>query len=58
MIVTWIMETNMDEKKPVPNFPAAPGPPPKETPALPPRPRWQDMIEPERRYDPLRWLRH
>jgi hypothetical protein len=58
MLCACILEKSMDEKKPDPKAPAPPAPPPKEARPIPPRPRWQDMIEPERRRDPLRWLRH
>jgi hypothetical protein len=51
------MEKNMDEKKPEPKSPQ-PLPAAKEPRQVPPPPRWQDMIYPDRQRDPLRWLRH
>ncbi|MEA2721769.1 MAG: hypothetical protein QOJ39_3633 [Candidatus Eremiobacteraeota bacterium] len=48
----------MDEKKPDLKAPVPPAPPQKEARPIPPPPRWEDMIYPERRRDPLRWLRH
>lgn len=58
MILLCIVETNMDDKKPKPLAPQRPEPQGKEPQQVPPPPRWQDMIYPERRHDPLRWIRH
>jgi hypothetical protein len=58
MICACIVEINMDEKKQAPTTPPVPEPAAKQQPQTPPPPRWQDMIYPERRHDPLRWLRH
>jgi len=47
----------MEEQKPEPKAPLAPAPPVKEARPIPPPPRWQEMIYPERDRDPFRWLR-
>lgn len=58
MIVPCIVETNMDEKNPKASPTQRPDQQPQKQPRIPTPPRWQDMIYPERRHDPYRWLRH
>jgi hypothetical protein len=61
MIFTCIVETKMDEEhiqqRPERRENPRPEPRTKDMQPNPPRPRWQDMIYPERRHDPYRWLR-
>jgi hypothetical protein len=48
----------MDETERQPKPPEKPEPPIIEPDEVVSPPHWQEMIYPERRWDPLRWLRH